>query len=151
MPYRHVQRGPLVSMALLVPGLIATAVLLSEGFGAFSFLGLLFLVPAWLFSSLTVQVDGQHVQAAFGPGLVRRRIPLTSILEAEPVRNRWYHGWGIRWVPGGWMFNLQGLDAVRLTLPHGRQFRIGTNDPHGLTTAIREAAGHTGHVRSPQA
>ena len=32
----------------------------------------------------------------------------------ELVRNKWWHGWGVRWVPGGSMYNVWGLDAVEL-------------------------------------
>jgi hypothetical protein len=39
--------------------------------------------------------------------------------------------------PYGWLYNVSGFDAVAITLRDGRKFALGTDDPHGLTTAIR--------------
>ena len=52
------------------------------------------------------------------------------------VRNKWIYGWGIRRLPGGWMYNVWGLDAIELDLVSGKRFRIGTDDPDGLLAAI---------------
>jgi hypothetical protein len=86
---------------------------------------------------LTVTVGKGVVEARFLLGWPVRRIDLRGVVDAEPVRNRWYLGWGIRWVPNGWMFNVGGLDAVELRMRSGRVFRIGTDDPDGLLEAIR--------------
>ena len=64
---------------------------------------------------------------------------MDQIADARQVRNRWYYGWGIRRVPGAWMFNISGLDAVELTLRSGKRFRLGTDDPQGLVFAIGQA------------
>jgi hypothetical protein len=53
------------------------------------------------------------------------------------VRNKWYHGWGVRKIPGGWMYNVWGLDAVELELASGKKFRIGTDEPQDLAAALR--------------
>jgi hypothetical protein len=94
-----------------------------------------------LFMSLTVAVDATCVKLSFGVGLIRRRIPVERIESANPVRNRWWYGLGIRLTPHGWMWNIQGLDAVELTYTNGRCFRIGTADPEGLSSAINAACG----------
>ena len=92
-----------------------------------------------LFYRLTVTVDADAIRCAFGIGLISRTIPLDRVKDAQRVRNRWYYGWGIRRVPGAWMFNVSGLDAVEVTLEGGKRFRIGTDDPEGLLAAIRLA------------
>jgi len=92
-----------------------------------------------LFSSLTVRVDAEHVALRFGPGLIRKRFRTTLILEAVPVRNRWWYGWGIRLTPHGWLFNVSGLDAVELRMADGRSYRIGTDEPQALAGAITAA------------
>jgi hypothetical protein len=53
------------------------------------------------------------------------------------VTNPWWYGWGIRLIPGGWMWNITGNQAVELKLKSGRLLRIGTDEPEALETAIR--------------
>ncbi len=98
------------------------------------------LLLAWLFGSLTVTVDDETVVATFGPGWPRKTVPLTLVRGARPVRNRWWYGWGIRYTPHGWLYNVSGLDAVELEMPGGRSLRIGTDEPERLAAAIEVAA-----------
>ena len=72
----------------------------------------------------------------FGPGLIHKTFAASDIREARIVRNRWFYGWGIRWTPHGWLFNVSGLDAVEVELRSGRQYRIGTDEPRQLHEAI---------------
>lgn len=97
-----------------------------------------------LFSMLTVRVDRTHVRCAFAFGVIRKDIPLGEIVSASVVRSHWLHGWGIRWIPGGWLWNVSGLDAVELLLSSGRVFRIGTAEPAALHAAISAALGGPG-------
>jgi hypothetical protein len=40
-------------------------------------------------------------------------------------------------IPGqGWLWNVSGIDAVELTMKNGDRFRIGTDEPEKLVTAI---------------
>lgn len=106
---------------------------------------LVFLVAALvLFTSLVVDLDEERLWLGFGPGLVHRSFPLGSIRDAREVRNHWYHGWGIRLIPHGWvwLWNVSGLDAVELELRNGRRFRIGTDQPGELASAIRRMLPH---------
>ena len=61
----------------------------------------------------------------------------TEIVGAEPVRNEWHYGWGIRFTAFGWLFNVSGLDAVELALDSGKRVRIGTDEPRRLAEAVR--------------
>ena len=88
------------------------------------------------FNRLTVTVGSGEVRSSFGWGWPRRVIALRDITGFQVVRNRWYYGWGIRWVPRGSMFNVWGLDAVELLLASGRRFRIGSDQPHDLAAAL---------------
>ncbi len=88
------------------------------------------------FSQLNVRVDSATVTARFGAGWPSKEIPLRDISAVTPVRNRWYHGWGMRKVPRGWMYNVWGLDAVELERTSGTVFRIGTDQPRELAAAI---------------
>lgn len=98
-------------------------------------------LAAFLFAALTVEIDEEFLTARFGPGLIRKIIPLRYIVSYQAVRNHWYHGWGIRKVPGGWMYNVSGLDAVEIRLQDGSTFRVGTGDPQGLIEAIAQVLG----------
>ena len=69
-------------------------------------------VIAFEYIPLTVEVARGYLVIRFGVGLVRKRWPLKEIESVEIVRNRWWYGWGIRRVPGAWMFNVSVLDAV---------------------------------------
>lgn len=85
---------------------------------------------------LTATVDDATIVASFGWGWPRRRIAVADVVDAGLVRNSWWHGWGIRKVRRGWMFNNAGRDAVELSLVSGRVFRIGTDQPGELLAAI---------------
>ncbi|MEM9037064.1 MAG: hypothetical protein AAGA99_20050 [Actinomycetota bacterium] len=101
-----------------------------------SIIGLAMGVLIWTFNRLSVRVNDDAVVVAFGFGLPRRTITFDRILAARPVRNRWYAGWGIRYLRTGWMWNVWGLSAVELDLAGGRHFRIGTDRPDELAAAI---------------
>ena len=89
-------------------------------------------------SSLTAVVSSDDVRVWFGIGLIRRRIALNRIASVSAVTNHWIYGWGIRWIPGGWLWNVSGLDGVELSLTNGRPFRIGSDEPEQLAAAIQE-------------
>ncbi len=102
---------------------------------------------AYLFSGLTVRVDHRAITAGFGPGLIHKSFALSEVASCRPVRNRWWYGWGIRKIPGGWLYNVSGLDAVELRMKNGRVCRIGTDEPRALDAAINQrlespASGH---------
>ncbi len=85
-----------------------------------------------LFSRLQVTVSGGVVTASFGFGWPSRTIDLSDVTSVRQVRNTWWYGWGIRKVPGGWMYNVWGLDAVELELSSGKVFRVGSDEPEVL-------------------
>jgi hypothetical protein len=100
---------------------------------------LLLVVVGLVAARLTVSIDGRSVSTWFGWGWPRRTIALVDIVSAERVRNSWWHGWGLRMVRGGWMYNNAGYDAVELRLASGKVFRIGTDEPDVLLGAIDAA------------
>jgi hypothetical protein len=101
---------------------------------------IILLVSLILFYKLTITIEGQTLCASFGIGIVRKRVPLAQIVGCEPIRIRWWYGWGIHLTPYGWLYNVSGLDAVAITLRDERKFALGTDDPQGLTDAIRHSA-----------
>jgi hypothetical protein len=93
-----------------------------------------------LFATLTVTVDDTAVDARFGIGLVGKRLPFARIRSYQVVRNPWYYGWGIHFIPGGMLYNASGLSAIELRLTNGRCIRIGSGEPDVLAAALRRAA-----------
>jgi hypothetical protein len=94
---------------------------------------------AWLFSSLTEEVSGAEVRWYFGPGLWDYRVVLSDIADVRTVRNTWPNGFGTRVGPGWRLYNVSGIDAVELCLKSGDLRCIGTDDPQGLTAALRSS------------
>lgn len=139
--YRHRQVGTLVLVAL-GGGVVLTAAIfigVREGRIVTGLVLAVLLLCVYLFHALTVEVSTDEVVAWFGPGVIRKRFRMDDIQHARAVKNRWYYGWGIRLTPHGWLFNVSGSDAVELGLKDDRKFRIGTDDPEGLVSAIEMA------------
>src|SRR5580700_7865650 len=141
--YRHTQPGTLMRVALLA----AAALLATMGFLIPTpahwlpwALAIGFAILAWLFSSLTAEVDADELRWHFGPGIWTHRIALADIDSVRTVRNSWLNGFGIRMRPGFRLYNVSGLDAVELRLKSGDIRRIGTDDPQGLAAALKSSA-----------
>jgi hypothetical protein len=91
---------------------------------------------AWAFSALTVEITGETLAVSFRRGLLLRTIDLAAVRSAERMRTPWYWGWGMRLTSRGWLYNVQGRDAVRVDVEGGRGVLIGTDEPARLAAAI---------------
>lgn len=135
--YRHTQFGTVTVCSLAIAAAAAIAVGLSIGWPPVMNVAIvLLLVALVLFHSLTIEVDRRQLRCRFGWGPIGRTFALDDIVDARAVRNPWYFGWGIRWTPYGWLFNVSGVEAVELKLRNGSRFRIGTDQPQKVVTAI---------------
>ena len=143
MQYDHTQNAPLylilVAVAIpmfiggwLVPEQLVQIILLSSG-------GLMFLL-AQCFGKLTVSDEHDRLLICFGPlPLFRRRILFADIDSVERNRSTILDGWGIHMSPsGGWTWNLWGFDCVDVYFKKGRKVRIGTDDPEGLESFLKQ-------------
>ena len=92
-----------------------------------------------LFHSLTIRVSRSDIALSFGVGLIRKQFPIGDISSASIVQNRWYNGFGIRKIRGGWLYNVSGFDAIEIQLKNERKYRIGTNQPKELLAAVESA------------
>jgi hypothetical protein len=90
-----------------------------------------------LFSTLTVIVEDRVLGVFFGPGLIRRRIPLRRIRDVQTVQTPWYYGLGIRLTPFGWLWNVWGQSGVEIQFDDGHRFRIGSDEPEKLVEVLR--------------
>ena len=136
--YRHTQIG--WTLLFLLGALVLGFSLGLTRSLAFSVPILLCLAVVPLFGALTVTVHADGITAAFGLGLIRRRVRFADVRGYALVRNHWLSGYGIRWLPHGWLWNVSGLDAVEVQLDHGRVWRIGTDEPQALADAIGQSA-----------
>ena len=137
--YEHTQIGHVIIWSLLA------IILIVSGFAGLSHreiplvVSIILLVCLVLFYKLRITIEDETLCASFGPGIIRKRVRLAEIVGCEPIRIRWWYGWGIHLTPYGWLYNVSGFDAVAITLRDGRKFALGTDDPHGLMAAIRAA------------
>lgn len=146
MEYPHTQIGKTVFFVLLwgLVVILITALASEEGSSATMGVALITVVIAVVtvvFTRLTVTVDPDVVRASFGWGWPKRSLPIGDIAAFGPVRNKWYLGWGVRKVPGGWMYNVWGLEAVEVVMRSGTRFRIDTDNGPDLVAAL---SAHTG-------
>jgi hypothetical protein len=142
MEYRHTQWGKMSVPFILVGTVIVvllvavddeTSTLAAAVIAAFIVVISTLLL---LTSRLEVRVTNGSVTAAFGFGWPSKAMALRDIKEVRQVRNRWWHGFGIRKIPSGWMYNAWGLDAIDVVDETGKVFRIGTDDPENLFAVL---------------
>ncbi|MCO6044602.1 hypothetical protein NG895_11855 [Aeoliella sp. ICT_H6.2] len=146
MSYQHTQHGYFhLLMYPLAAAMLVAAWWTRAEMAPTLILGLaslLFVLVGFCFQTLTTVDLGDRLELRFGPlPMFRKSIPYADIQTAEAGKSLWIDGWGIHWVPGrGWTYNLWGFDCAVLRVD-GRTVRIGTDDPEGLVTFLRERIG----------
>ena len=136
--YKHTQIGHVIIWSLLAIILIASGGLTGHRAPP-AIVSIMLLVCLVLFYRLKITIEDETLCASFGPGIIRKRVRLAEIVRCEPIRIRWWYGWGIHLTPSGWLYNVSGFDAVAITLRNGKKFALGTDDPQGLMAAIRDS------------
>ncbi len=138
--YKHTQVGYLI-IAVMAAVMVLIGIILANADINWVAIGVLVVIAIALvlFSSLTVVIWEEELEARFGPGPIRKWFKLNEIESCQVVKNHWYYGWGIRLTPHGVLFNVSGFHAVEIKLRTGKKFRIGTDVPQELEEAIRQA------------
>ncbi len=92
-------------------------------------------------TTLTTSIDEKYLRVKFGYGFFRKNFLLSEIASAKRVKNHWYCGWGIRfWLwPRMYIYNVSGFDAIEISMKNGEIYRIGTDVPGELESAIKQA------------
>lgn len=146
--YKHTQIGYLMIVVTLVVlaffawiYTMALAEPVSTDSGpnlALSVVMLLIIFILVLFTTLTVSIDQNYVRIKFGYGIFQKKFLLQDISSVKVVKNHWYYGWGIKlWLwPTMWIYNVSGFNAVELIMKNGKIYRIGTDEPVKLESAI---------------
>jgi hypothetical protein len=94
------------------------------------------MLSAFAFSSLTIAVRDGQLSWWFGPGIVKKTVPLSTIVSAEPTTTSILNGWGIHLTGRGWLYNVAGRQAVLVIQQDGKRFLLGTDEPDGLAQVI---------------
>lgn len=148
--YSHTQTGWFTLLALAAVILMVVSIFLSSGemgIGLLLLLGFAMATVAVcgvIFSSLTATVTRETLGWHFGPGWPRWSIAIDEIAGVARVRPAWWWGWGIRWTPSGWLYNVSGRNAVIVHRRDGSSVLIGTDEPHELAVAIQKAMAERG-------
>ena len=135
--YQHKQRATLILAVLGV--MVLVDLVLGAWFTKLSWLVIPVLtIGAWLFHSLTVEITEGELRWRFGPGLIRKRVPLDQIVSVQAVRTNWLEGWGIHLSRYGWLYNVSGFDAVAIKMKNGQHFALGTDEPEKLAAQLQK-------------
>lgn len=137
--YQHRQFGTTLVVTLGI-GVVICLILANRLAGAYiSFgIGLILVICAVLFSSLSIEITDRHLRWKFGPGLIRKQELLADMVEAKVTKTRFLEGWGIHLTSRGWLYNVSGFHAVAITMKTGKQFLLGSDEPERLVAVLRE-------------
>jgi hypothetical protein len=105
--HENTQIGHVVTWTLLIAAVVVAIGAVSQASSAREIslgISVLLLITIALFYKLTIKIDDQTLLASFGIGLIKKKVPLVEIIAGEPIRIRWWYGWG------------DSSDAVRLAL-----------------------------------
>jgi len=143
--YEHTQSGTLVRVLIgvfVLPLGVAAIAILATGNSAEAAIrvaipAVILAIALALFHSLTVRVSHNEIALVFGIGLIRKSFVIHDIETAGIVRNRWYNGWGIKKIRGGWLYNVRmtadtesGLTSRKSCLQRSsRQLQLPVNRP----------------------
>ena len=135
--YQHTQIGYLTIIALGIPMfLIIRLIDIYDNNWIPWFVFIILGICLVLFATLRVIIEADFIEIRFGTGIIRKRFLLKEIESYRVVKNPWYYGWGIRFTPHGWLFNVSGFYAIELKMKSGKKYRIGTDVPNELEKAI---------------
>jgi hypothetical protein len=138
--YEHRQFGTLnvvvISLALILMAVVALYEPESRRPILYTAAGI--VAAGFLFSSLAIDVTEEYLRWRFGPGLVRGKVALARIHDAQVESSGFSEGWGIHYTSRGWLYNVSGTRVVVVTLNNGSRFMLGTDEPEHLRDAIKQ-------------
>ncbi len=135
--YQHTQIGYLTVIAFGIAMFFIVRLMDIYGYNWIPLLVLIILgICLVLFATLKVIIEADFMEIRFGIGIIRKKFLLKDIESCQVVKNPWYYGWGIRFTPHGWLFNVSGFYAIELRMKSGKKYRIGTDMPNELEKAI---------------
>ncbi len=141
--YKHTQFGAITLIVFFLTGILTAFIILpmlADGRLAVAFvtLGLYLLIVA-LFYAFTVEISDRKLKFWFGIRVISKSYSLEEIQSAQEVENPWYYLWGIKSIPGGWLYAIGPGSAVEIVFNKGNIIRLGTNQPKKLEQALDDA------------
>ncbi len=141
--YKHTQFGALTLTILILAGILTAYIILpmlADGRLAVALVTLcLYLLIVALFYSFTVKISEGKLKFWFGIRVISKSYSLEEIQSTQEVENPWYYLWGIKSIPGGWLYAIGPGSAVEIVFKNGKIIRLGTNQPNELKQAIDDA------------
>jgi len=137
--YSHTQQGWITLLSVVAAMVVDYLVLDTKKAASVAFFITLvaLLVAVAKFSTLTVTGNSTRLRISFGLGLIHKTFRYSEISSCRVVSTPWYFGWGIRAIPGGWLFNVSGLRSVELQMNNRRVYRIGSDEPEKLEAFLK--------------
>lgn len=140
--YQHTQRSSIIFPMMLVLTALFTVIAYqitgpTELRLIFFGIAALIAVISVVMSRLTVTVDQTHLSWVFAFSFWRKSVPLKDIATVEVIKTNWLDGWGIRLTHRGWLYNVEGFDAVKVELVSGKRVLVGTDQPDALVAALK--------------
>lgn len=87
---------------------------------------------------ITITISATSLGMSMGIGFIRKRYRLKDIKSITPVTNSLLTGWGIRYIPGGWLYNVSGRKAIEIRFHNSpKVIRIGTDKPEEVCEVVK--------------
>jgi len=141
--YRHTQYGSFMVLVFLITGILIAAVafgMVAEGRVPSAILMLGFYLSGLvMFYAFTIEISDVKLKFWFGIGIIQKTIALSEIQSTKEIKNPWYYFWGIKSIPGGWLYAIAPGTAVEIVLQDGKIIQLGTDQPTNLVRAIETA------------
>jgi cell division protein FtsW (lipid II flippase) len=139
--YRHTQIG--YTVLGIFAGVIVVLLIIGAAVNAWLymlFVCVLVLLVGIMFGTLTIEITPEQMRSWFSLGWPQRTVNRADIASVEVITYpRWY-GYGIRITPHGWMHNVSGRQAVKVTLKNGKTMLFGSDEPEQVVAALRQGA-----------
>lgn len=85
----------------------------------------LFILALASFYSFTIQIVAGELTFWFGFGVGRKSFAINEIQSIDIVDTPWYYFWGIKSIPGGWLYSIApGGEALELVLGDSKKFNL---------------------------
>lgn len=145
--YRHTQYGALMFIVFLITGVLIAVVavaIIAEGRMLAAVIMILgYLLGLGMFYSSTIEISEEKLKFWFGIGIVRKTFVLSEIQSSKEVDIPWYYFWGVKSIPGGWLWSIAPGTGVEIVLKNGSIVLLGTNQPEKLKQAVDAARQQT--------
>jgi hypothetical protein len=140
--YKHTQVGFFTFLTILIAGVFIvplTIRLLAKNrfiliLGIIGFV----LLMLGLFSTFTIEIAHDHLSFWFGIKGLGKTYALHEIQTTQAVKNPWYYLWGIKTIPGGWLYAIAPGKALEIVLKNGHIVRLGTTHPEKVKKVLDE-------------